>query len=515
MKDNPYLKSIERNLPRLLSLFDTDKTSKTYGIGDRYHWAWNLIDFANGTYQGAAHGFARLIHDNTLPLNISKGHLINIIDSIFYGTKNIIRSNGSLEEAFPYEGSFCVTALVAYDLLKAIELLEKNITISKYDEYIDIIRPMIGFINTHDENHAFISNHLATAAAALIKWEKLTGEKKNSGLEYLNRILSHQSDEGWYKEYDGADPGYQTLCTYYLSDIYEMNNSNNLKESLKKSFSFIKYFVHPDGSFGGTYGSRNTRFFYPSGYEYMSDISNDAASIAIFMRDHIDKNNVVNLDAIDESNFVPMFNSYCWAASIFSKRNRKLESNLPCHDSNNFKKHFVEAGLFVNKNYDDYLVVSINKGGIYYRFNQNRLVEKNDGVLFKNKKGNYISSQDYNSNNKYIINADNIEIEADLKPFSKMQFSPTKMLLMRFLNVTIMRNYFIREAIKKALVKLLITRTFKSSGKLLRRINFNNAKSLEDKIQTRHKLKKIDIQEFISIHMASKGYWQRQDTSEK
>ena len=51
MSSNPYLKEIRANLPRLLSLFDNDRTSFSYGIGDRYHWAWGLIDFGNGTFQ--------------------------------------------------------------------------------------------------------------------------------------------------------------------------------------------------------------------------------------------------------------------------------------------------------------------------------------------------------------------------------------------------------------------------------------------------------------------------------
>ena len=42
-------------LPRVLSLFDNDITSKSFGIGDRKFWAWAIIDFPNGTFQGAAH----------------------------------------------------------------------------------------------------------------------------------------------------------------------------------------------------------------------------------------------------------------------------------------------------------------------------------------------------------------------------------------------------------------------------------------------------------------------------
>ena len=62
-----YLNQVHSVLPRILSLYDTDSSSDTYGMGDRYHWAWGLIDFGNGTYQGAAHGLARLLTHDLLP----------------------------------------------------------------------------------------------------------------------------------------------------------------------------------------------------------------------------------------------------------------------------------------------------------------------------------------------------------------------------------------------------------------------------------------------------------------
>ena len=41
---NPYLDQIRQALPRLLALYDRDKTSRSFGVGDRYFWAWGLIE---------------------------------------------------------------------------------------------------------------------------------------------------------------------------------------------------------------------------------------------------------------------------------------------------------------------------------------------------------------------------------------------------------------------------------------------------------------------------------------
>ena len=107
---NVYIKEIHLNLPRILSLFDTDRTSKSYGIGDRFHWAWGIIDFANATFQSAAFGMAKLWKNNLWPYETDNSLFFDRIDSIFCGTKFLTKKDGSLEEAFPNEGSYCVTA---------------------------------------------------------------------------------------------------------------------------------------------------------------------------------------------------------------------------------------------------------------------------------------------------------------------------------------------------------------------------------------------------------------------
>ncbi len=137
-KDNPYLEQVQRVMPRLLALYDTNPISPTYGAGDRYRWAWKLIDFSNGTFQGAAHGLARLLVNDLLPEEISESSILQRIDTMFQGAEALRYPNGSLAEAFPFESSFCVTALVAYDLLSAIELLEERIDPEKREREVEV-----------------------------------------------------------------------------------------------------------------------------------------------------------------------------------------------------------------------------------------------------------------------------------------------------------------------------------------------------------------------------------------
>lgn len=154
MEENPYLGLIRQTLPRLLALFDVDPTSNSYGMGDRYHWAWGLIDFGNGSYQGAAHGLARLWRAGLWPYPTKRGAFLRQIDALFRGAKRLTRKDGSLEEAFPNEGSFCVTALVAFDLLCAADLLKDEISQEMLVRWQATIRPMIGYLLYADETHA-------------------------------------------------------------------------------------------------------------------------------------------------------------------------------------------------------------------------------------------------------------------------------------------------------------------------------------------------------------------------
>ena len=527
-----------------------DATSPTYGQGDRYRWAWKLIDFGNGTFQGAAHGLARLLAHDLLPEYLPASSVMNRIDTMFHGAESLRRANGSMEEAFPYESSFCVTALVAYDLLTAIELLDTRIEPKQRLRYLSVVQPMIAFLHCADETHAFISNHLATAAAALYKWSALTGKDGGKrGKEILNRILKKQSKEGWFREYEGADPGYQTLCTYYLADLHRLRPDLHLHEPLSKSIHFLWYFAHPDGSFGGYYGSRNTRFYYPAGVEYLADEIPEAAVLSAFMRNSILHQTTVTLDTIDEPNLVPMFNAYCWAAELFESRNEydavplqplsdegvKVSSNdipplrgvggcqtwannsipqLPCLDNKSWRKMLTDAGLVVEKRPEYYCVISTHKGGVcyYFRGGETRI---DTGVAACDKNGRFYSTQAYQTDNEVIWKKDTVSIISRFVRMRKQLPTPIQFIILRILNVTLMRSRTVGNWVKNALVQLLITGNKQVFARNCRTIVFSEKCEIRDEWLDNHVgLQRVEMNSpFSAIHMASQGYWQRQDDS--
>lgn len=511
---SPYLDQIHQTLPRLLALFDNDPASASYGIGDRFHWAWGLIDFGNGTFQGAANGLARLLVHDLLPDGYKADSILNRIDAMFIGADKLRRKDGSLEEAFPYEGSFCVTALVAYDLLTAMELLDDRLDMSRREKYLAIVRPMIDFLLETDETHAFISNHLATAVAALYKWDSLGGYgggARARAAKILNSILAAQSEEGWYREYEGADPGYQTLCTYYLADVLRMKNDDRLRHALTQSMRFLWHFAHPDGSFGGLYGSRNTRFYYPAGIEYLSGISTEAAALAKFMRESIRRQSVVGLNTMDEPNLIPMFNAYCWAAA-FEKEIELANECLPCNNPTPFRRYWPAAGLLIDRGEKHYTIVAGRKGGVVYHFYDGRPSLVDSGLLFQSDSGSLFSIQAMNDKSSIALDSDNVIIESKIKPVTRRRPEPWQFLLLRILNLTIMRYKYPRELIKKMMVRMLITGSARTFGANRRTIHLGWNLSINDEPQPAAGLKQLPVKApFCAIHMASQGYWQAGD----
>ena len=459
---------------------------------------------------------ARLVKEELVPPLLSEEKIFDRIDAIFKGAEFLRRPNGSLEEAFPYESSFCVTALVSFDLLSAIHLLENRLDENTKSKYLSIVRPMMSFLNQADETHAFISNHLATAAAALCKWSLLTGDPgEQRGRLFLDRILNQQSEEGWFKEYDGADPGYQSLCIYYLADLHLLRPDLQLLEPLQRSIQFLWYFAHPDGSFGGCYASRNTRFYYPAGLEALASEIPEAAALAEFMHQSITHQKVVTLNGIDEPNLIPMFNAYCWATALYKKgqiKNQVSEATIPALSPGSWRKDFLQAGILINKDENNYTIISWHKGGVCYNFKGGKMYI-NAGVVVRDKKGRLYSTQASQKDNQITQNQNQITVESCFTRMHKKIPSPYHFILLRIFNVSFMRNRWFREWAKKILVWFLITGKKRLPVRNRRTISFQDEINITDElIGNSIGLQVVSLKSsFSDIHMASQGYWQKQD----
>jgi len=525
-REGPYLAEVEAALPRLLACFDTDPLSPAFGVGDRLHWAWKLIDFGNATFQGAAHGLARLAATGLAPDWLPPARIAERIAEMTDGTCRLLAADGSLGEALPNEGSFCVTALVANDLIAAADLKEAPVDAALRTRILDVAAPMVRFLVTHDETHGLISNHLATAALALYRWHLATGEPVDRrGRMLLDRILDHQSDEGWFSEYGGADPGYQTLCTSYLAALHLVRPDLGLEEPLGRSIAFLCHFAHPDGSFGGLYGSRNTRVYYPAGIEALAGAHPEAAALAAHMRAGVAARRTVTLAAMDPPNLVPMFNDYVWAAELAGSTADREAGDPPAlpFGAPAFRRVFSEAGLLIDRGVTHYTILALRKGGVCYHFVTKPAAGRpssevvscriDAGPVVEDPRGRLLQAQIPDDTASWADDGDCIRIPLVFRPIANRLPRPRDFIVLRLLAMTVFHSGVLRERVKRMLVRLLIRGRRRGLWGGWRHVRLGAELTVDDRLEgavaamTRRDPKRP----FAAIHMASQGYWQQGD----
>jgi len=501
LADNAYAREIDAVLPRVLALPDRDPLSPTRGFGDRQFWAWKLIDFPNGTLQGAVNGLSALLEADAFAPHVPQGGIEGLIGEMQAATLTMMRRDGSFEEALPYEQSYCVTALVAYDHLCAAMRLGAPPA---------DVRPLehaIGFLVRRDETHGFISNHLATAIAALRRWDRLAGDAaaRRKADALLARVLARQSEEGWFVEYGGADPGYQTLCMTHLADAAKTAGDERLWAALEKGAAFLSHFVHPDGSFGGIYGSRATRVYYPAAMESLARRSPLAAAIAARMKRAISEVATVPLAAIDQPNLMPVFNNYCQALLAAGARVDAPEWQPPVG-----QRWMPQAGLIIDVGPRHHTVISTRKGGVTYHWRDGALVTTDAGIALRDR-ARLFTSQGDDPANAVTVADDEIRISGRLRPLSIPLPNAFNFLVLRLLGATVMRLPALNALVKRLIAGMLVRAGKAGSGTFTRRITLGPDLRIADEWQPSTLSRIVTPVPFSAIHMASTGYWQAGD----
>jgi hypothetical protein len=95
----------------------------------------------------------------------------------------------------------------------------------------------------------------------------------------------------------------------------------------------------------------------------------------------------------------------------------------------------------------------------------------------------------------------------------RMTPSPAKFAILRLMCLSVMRSTRLREWIKRILVKLMITDARELPIQNVRTIRLGPDLDIGDEFRGQSdRFTRLSVQQpFSSIHMASQGYWQRQD----
>ena len=263
-------------IPKILTLLDRNPHSPTYGCFDRNFWHFKIIDFPSGMAQEFVWPLA-LAYQLDIPNNPfhQKDPLKRWVEAgILYAAASA-HADGSCDDYFPYERA---SGAAAFSLLACIESyillgLKDDATLRFFERRAD-------WLASHHESGR-LTNHqalivlcleLASQLLQTSKWDQAKDQR-------WEQVLNWQNPEGWFPEYEGCDPGYHTLTIWCLARLDQLRPSVRLKEAIAKAITLAAQFVHPDGSYGGEYGSRNTYNFFPHGFELAGRWLPEALSI--------------------------------------------------------------------------------------------------------------------------------------------------------------------------------------------------------------------------------------------
>jgi hypothetical protein len=309
-----------------------------------------------------------------------------------------------------------------------------------------------GTFLTHYRETGCLSNHLAISALALYNLYLLTNAItwRDTSFRIVKELKKLQHDEGWFPEYEGCDLGYQTVTVEFLARLYQKSGDVDVLAMLKKNVQFLLNFVHPDGSLGGEYGSRNTYNFYPGGFAVLSNELPDAAlMLGHFLRG---LENGASLHLEDDGVFGHLLSSYVTALGC--PKAKADDSDIPALKQG--IRYFSGAGLFCGGCEDLSIFGTGTKGGVYKIFKNGALLNSDTGFIGKTADGKIFYQNKPRSARAEVENL-RIRISGDFYAYKQKKLSRLQMIVLRVLSLFVgqwWKGYsnFIRGAMQKLLI---------------------------------------------------------------
>ena len=507
-----YVPCVLAEVPRLLSQLDRESASPSAGSFDRDWWAWKFRDYPVTMLQAALLPLAQLwaepYADNPYHLNGSLGAWIE--RSVVH-TVSRQRSNGSFDSIGPFTQDHGVTLLMTHVLCRTFWLAGESWPEGLKTRVREAVRRASHFAGRSAEDYSFVSNHHALFALAWLEAEALTGDRRSRAPAEaeISAVLARQSPDGFYHEYGGADPGYESLGIYYLAHALERTADAALAASLKRSVEFFSHAVHPDGSVGGAYGSRCTALYMPGGFEILAPGDPAAAAIAAFFRQRLRANNVVTPKTADAMNLPILMISYLDACHA-GHDGSGAAPLLPCQSQAGLRR-FESAGMVTASTDRYYAVHSSARGGVLRVFDRQheRAVYQDAGYLATTENNQQWTSQ--GDGRALPAGGQESAGESQFAAYRPVVVTPGAFVLLRILQLTLFRSLTLGAWLRRHIVERLITRRTPRPLRLVRRVQFlPDRVEVHDQITREGSGRLRDVQLVASltpVHMGSARYF--------
>ena len=474
MRDR-YVEQALPYMPHLIQLVDRNPYSPTYGCFDREYWHYRTLDFPCGMSQEFVLPFA-LLYKHQFPGSPYHGleRMREIaIAGIEFANKGSYR-NGTCDDYFPFERAMGAFVFSLYACTESYMLL--GLDDAKIVDFFKRRGDHLAKVNETGQ----LSNHQAFAALACYNIYLITGEEKYKRVseDRTELTLSWQHPvEGWFQEYEGADPGYHTCTIDFLGKLYRKSQNESLIAPLKKAVEFAWHFMHPDGSYGGEYGSRNTYHFYPHGFELMAPFTEKAGQIADNFLRGLEKDKRYHND----DDRMCCHCVYNWLQAWMDYH---PERPVPINTRENFMKWFPDSKIGVCKTDSYYAVTNLAKGGVTKIFNNQGPLGSDTGLIGELDDGKVIVTHLMDEENEIYVddNAGRFEVKGVFSFRRTKLSSPLKLVIFRLLLITIGR--FAPNLTRSLIQKLLITCKPRTNYRFSRVVRF-----LEDKVEIADEIK--------------------------
>lgn len=253
---------VQTQIPRILGLANRKTDSESYGCFDRYYWHYKLSDFPNARFQESTLALSLAYLNPKLDHFYSNQVLFEWIRSgIMYWTK-MQRRNGSFDEAYPHEHSFCATSFSSFSIAKSLRLL--NLDEPKVKHSLALSGD---WIDIHED--AGPTNQTIVAACALNEIFHLTNDEKynRASKRKLDQAMGNWQKEGYFLEYGGFDVGYSTIVLSYLAVLYLDTRNEILQDVSQKLIEKIRSTIDENFQWSYQQTSRKTQYIYPLGFK--------------------------------------------------------------------------------------------------------------------------------------------------------------------------------------------------------------------------------------------------------
>jgi hypothetical protein len=369
MRRDLFAREALAEIPKILTLQDRNPHSPTYGCFDRNFWHYRILDFPSGMAQELVWPLA-LAHALDAPDNPYHGDpaVREWVEAGIRFAARSAHSDGSCDDYFPYEragGAAAFSLLACLESCRLLGIADAEISL--------FVERRAEWLSLHHESGR-LTNHQALIALGLelagrelgtSRWEARRDER-------LARVLAWQSPEGWFQEYEGCDPGYHTLTVSVLARLEELRPDPRVRAALERAVAFTAELVHPDGSYGGELGSRNTYNFFPHGFELAGRWLPEALAV----NDRVLEGLARGLGACHADDHI--LGHHAWNY-LLAWRDFVPSRPVPAAHPPG-RVWFREAGLLVDRRQGVELHAALKKGGVFKLFRDGRLAASDTHV---------------------------------------------------------------------------------------------------------------------------------------